>query len=59
MNVTCDTVFFKSDNSVRFWYGKNKKKEIEYFTDLGLHPETGKTLKPITGYMIEKYICVD
>lgn len=57
--VTCDTVFFNKDESVRFWYGKNKEKELEYFTALGLHPETGKTLKPITKYMINKYICVD
>lgn len=57
VRVTCDTIFFNEDNSVRFWYGKNKNKEIEYFTDLGLHPETGKTLKPITNYMINKYVC--
>ncbi|MBQ0769083.1 MAG: hypothetical protein KBT58_07305 [Bizionia sp.] len=53
----CDTVFFNDDKSARFWYGKNTKKEIEYFTALGLHPKTGKTLKPITPYMINKYIC--
>ena len=55
--VNCNTVFFNEDKSVRFWYGKNKNKELEYFTDLGLHPETGKTLKPITRYMIGKYVC--
>lgn len=49
--------FFNSDGSVRVWYGKNKNKEYEFFTDLGLHPETGKTLKPITNYIIDKYIC--
>ncbi len=59
VKVSCDTIFFNNDNSVRFWYGKNKSKEIEYFTDLGLHPETGRTLKPITDYMINKYVCVD
>lgn len=55
--LNCNTVFFNNDGSVRFWYGKNKNKELEYFTDLGLHPETGKTLKPITKYMIEKHVC--
>ncbi|WP_040281046.1 hypothetical protein [Psychroserpens damuponensis] len=52
-----ETKFFNNDGSVNIWYGKNKNKELEYFTDLGLHPETGKTLKPITQYMINKYIC--
>ena len=33
------------------------KVVLQYFTALGLHPETGKTLKPITQYMIDKYIC--
>lgn len=53
----CNTAFFKSNNEVNIWYGKNGKKELEYFTALGLHPETGKTLNPITVYMIRKYIC--
>jgi hypothetical protein len=59
VDVNCNTVFFSDDGSPRFWYGKNRKKQLELFTDLGLHPETGKTLKPITGYMIEKYVCVE
>jgi hypothetical protein len=50
------TVFFNDDGSVNIWYGKNNKKELEYFSDLGLHPETAKTLKPITRYMINKHI---
>lgn len=59
VEVTCDTTFFNDNGSPRFWYGKNRNKELELFTDTGLHPESGKTLKPITGYMIDKYICVD
>ncbi len=57
INPNCDTQFFNADGSERIWYGKNSKKEYEFFTSLGKHPETGKTLKPITKYMIEKYIC--
>jgi hypothetical protein len=53
----CEDEFFNEDGSVKLWYGKNKNKDLEYFTALGLHPETGKTLKPITKYMIDKYIC--
>ncbi|WP_300100633.1 hypothetical protein [Flavobacterium sp.] len=56
----CDTTtFFKNgaiDNPL-VWYGKSpNKKEYEYFNQPGLHPETGKTLKPITKYIIEKHI---
>lgn len=56
--LSCDTTFFDSNGSPLFWYGKNSKKELEFFTDLGRHPETGKTLKPLSKYMIEKYVCV-
>lgn len=54
---TCETKFFNGDGSERIWYGKNSNKEYEFFTALGKHPETGKTLRPITGYIIGKYIC--
>ncbi|MAX71226.1 MAG: hypothetical protein CMC76_09025 [Flavobacteriaceae bacterium] len=48
--------FFNSDGTERVWYGKNNDKEYEFFTDYGRHPETGKNLKPITKYIINKYI---
>lgn len=48
--------FFNSDGTERVWYGKNNDKEYDFFTGHGLHPETGKTLKPITKYIINKYI---
>ncbi|AJR05030.1 hypothetical protein [Siansivirga zeaxanthinifaciens] len=53
----CETVFFNEDGTEKLWYGKNKNGDLEFFTALGKHPETGKTLKPITVYMIRKYIC--
>lgn len=59
INADCNTKFFNSSGEVKVWYGKSSKKELEYFTDLGLHPETGKTLYPITVYMINKHICSD
>lgn len=55
---TCESEFFNEDGSVRVWYGKNRDGDLEYFTSYGLHPQTGKTLKPITRYMIGKYICI-
>ncbi|WP_225034713.1 hypothetical protein [Winogradskyella sp. SM1960] len=54
---SCDYTFFTPKGEALLWYGKNENKNLEFFTTLGLHPETGKTLKPITKYMIEKYIC--
>ena len=56
---TCDVKYFDESGKVNIWYGKNRKGELEIFTSLGLHPETGKTLKPITKYMIQKYFCKD
>ena len=55
----CDTQFFNADGSVRVWYSKNKNGTVDFFSGYGLHPVTGKTLKPITKYIIAKYICKD
>lgn len=58
--TVCDTTtFFRNNNTDKplVWYGKAlDKKKYEYFNQPGLHPETGKTLKPITRYIIGKYI---
>lgn len=53
----CETIFFNDDGSARIWYVKNKDGSIEYFSSYGLHPKTGKALKPISRYMINKYLC--
>ncbi|PJJ07042.1 hypothetical protein CLU83_0174 [Flavobacterium sp. 1] len=45
--------FFKNEKPI-VWYYK-KDGEIELFNQPGFHPETGKQLKPITPYIIEKY----
>lgn len=55
--TNCNTKFFKVNGAPNMWYGRNTKGELEYFTGYGKHPETGKTLKKITKYMIKKYIC--
>jgi hypothetical protein len=57
INTDCNTSFFSEDQNVKIWYGKNFEGVLEYFTDLGKHPVTGKTLKPITVYMIRKHVC--
>lgn len=55
----CNTLFFTNDGTVKIWYGKNNSGDLEYFNGLAKHPETGKALKPLTKYMIKKYICED
>ena len=57
IDPNCSTDFFKSNGKVTIWYGKNRGREYEFFTSFGSHPETGDPLKPITEYMIGKYIC--
>ena len=59
INPNCDYAFFNEKGEVQVWYGKSFNKELEYFTQLEVHPETGKTLKLITNHMINKYICLD
>lgn len=54
---TGEAEFFTVNKKVKLWYGENKKKELQFFTMLELHPETGRTLDPIAEYMIKIYIC--
>ncbi|TDN87428.1 hypothetical protein DET49_112118 [Salegentibacter sp. 24] len=48
------TTFFKNGKA-QVWYDKSNN-ELEFFTAPGTHPTNDKTLKPITTYIIEKYI---
>ena len=59
IEVDCQYPFFDKNKNVKIWYGKNARGKLEFFTSIGLHPETKKSLKPITPYMIKKYICPD
>ncbi|WP_123812141.1 hypothetical protein [Mangrovimonas sp. DI 80] len=56
-SANCNTSFFNNDGSAKVWYWKTSEGNLELYTALGKHPKTGKTLKPITKYMIRKYIC--
>lgn len=53
----CTTDFFTPDHKPLIFYGKNEEKKYEYFTMDGNHPETDKSLRPITNYIIDKWIC--
>lgn len=51
----CDTTKYKKNGIVCLWYGKSSRGKIEFFTALDRHPETGKTLKEVTPYIMNKY----
>jgi hypothetical protein len=55
IEVNTNTIFFKKGKPI-VWYGKSFEGNYEYFNQPGLHPETEKTLKPISEYIIKKYI---
>ena len=52
----CDTTSFFKLGKPCVWYGKSFEGNYDCFTAPGLHPETGKTLKPITQYIVDKYL---
>ncbi|KAB1158662.1 hypothetical protein F7018_08575 [Tenacibaculum aiptasiae] len=51
--ATDTTTFFINGDPI-VWYGKNKKREFEFFNHRGIHPETHKELKPITPTIIKQ-----
>ncbi|EIA08014.1 hypothetical protein [Flavobacterium frigoris] len=54
IEVSLKTPFFQK-NKAAIWYCK-KDSKLEYFNAAGFHPENGKPLKPISQYIITKYI---
>jgi hypothetical protein len=54
IEVNKQTQFFKNGKPL-VWYSKIKGK-LHYFNSYGINPETEKPLKPITNYMIKKYV---
>lgn len=48
-------VFFSNGNPL-IWYGRSTNGKLEYFNSRGVHPITGIELKPITQYIINKYV---
>jgi hypothetical protein len=53
--MVSDTTTFFVDGKAVIWYCKVEGVP-EYFNGPGFHPITGKALKPITKYMINKYV---
>jgi len=54
IEVNQQTQFFKNGEPL-VYYSKSKGK-VSFFNSYGINPETGKPLKPITQYMIDKYV---
>lgn len=54
IEVSDTTTFFKNGKSL-YWYCKVNGKP-EFFNTHGLHPETDKALKPVTEYIVNKYV---
>ncbi len=48
--------FFDEMGKSQVWYSKLGKRKVEFFSGPGIHPITGKTLKAVTPYIIEKYV---
>lgn len=55
INVSETTSFFTVGKPC-VWYGKSVNGNYECFNIPGLHPETGKTLRPITQYIVDRYL---
>jgi len=56
-NPDCNTKYFNDKGEPITWYYKIGKDNLEIYTAPGLHPINGKTLKPITRYIIKEHIC--
>lgn len=54
IEVSRATIFFKNGKSI-YWYCKVNGTP-EFFNTHGIHPTTGKALKPVTQYIIKKYV---
>lgn len=56
VKVSNKTSFFDAKGNPKVWYVKNPNGTLDFFNQPGLHPETGKTLKPISKYIIQEYV---
>ncbi|WP_264563011.1 hypothetical protein [Flavobacterium sp. N2155] len=56
LKVDTKTSFFDKKGNPKIWYIKNPNGTLEFYNQPGLQPETGKTLRPITRYIIQEYV---
>ncbi|MNY28153.1 hypothetical protein D3C86_1621090 [compost metagenome] len=52
----CDTtVYFDKNHNAIIWYAK-RGDSIDFFNSHGRHPENNSPLKPVTKYILDKYV---
>jgi hypothetical protein len=52
----CDTtVYFDKNHNAIIWYAK-RGDSIDFFNNHGRHPENNSPLKPVTKYILDKYV---
>ncbi|UUV20238.1 hypothetical protein [Paenimyroides aestuarii] len=56
LKVDTKTLFFDKKGNPKIWYIKNPNGTLEFYNKPGLQPETGKTLKPVSRYIIQEYV---
>lgn len=54
IEVSDTTTFFKNGKAI-LWYCKVEGNP-EFFNSYGIHPQTGKALKPVSEYIVNKYV---
>lgn len=54
IEVSDTTIFFKNEKSL-YWYCKVNGKP-EFFNTHGIHPESGNALRPVSQYIVNKYV---
>ncbi|MBL0738061.1 hypothetical protein JI750_14260 [Flavobacterium sp. GN10] len=55
INVCDTTAFFDKNGEAIVWYGKTANG-IDFFNGHGRHPENNSSLKPVTRYILNKYV---
>ncbi len=55
IEVNNQTKFFRNGKPI-VWYCKHNNNKLVFYNSFGFDPETGKPLKAITNYMINKYV---
>lgn len=52
----CDTtVYFDKNHNAIIWYAK-RGESVDFFNSHGRHPENNSPLKPVTKYILDKYV---
>ncbi|MGO4773656.1 hypothetical protein ACEN2I_18535 [Flavobacterium sp. W22_SRS_FK3] len=55
INICDTTTCFDKNGAAIIWYAKSANG-VDFFNEHGRHPENNKPLKPVTQYIIDKYV---